>query len=367
MNRTEAMSWVLSVCAHTLRLSQSKTLSVLVSAALSIHRVTVSQIGRLIQSVATCKSRIKQAERFIANRRIEISDGMRGVVAKLLHCQGRKKLLIALDWTEIRDFHCLAACAVIRGRGVPLLWASYKEWDFHHSQNSLEEGLLRLLRDMIPPSIRVILLADRGFGRTELARLCQELKFHYVIRTKSDVYIRGRQFTGKLMDLPVRKGDAHLLLDVEYRKENPVRQNLVVAWKRNLPAKRDEPWFLMTDLNADPWDLTRLYARRMTIEECFRDQKSKRNGFALRLIQVTMPDRIDRLLLILVLAYLLLIGLGLIARQRYRPSEWCNTNNPRQCSNFTIGRHMLERMTVSPADAVAAIIDALTQEAQNWG
>jgi hypothetical protein len=367
MDSAEALSWVLSVCTQYLRLSQAKTLSVLVSAALTIQRVSVSQIGRLIASGATCKARIKQAERFIANRRVEISDGMRGVIAKLLRRQGRKKLLIALDWTEIREFHCLAACAVIRGRGVPLLWASYKEWDFHHSQNALEEGLLRLLRDMIPPAIRVILLADRGFGRTELARTCQQLHFHYVIRTKSDVHIRCSRFTGKLMDFPIRKGDGHLLTEVDYRKEDPVRQNLVVAWKRGLPAQRDEPWFLMTDLDMDPWDLTRLYGRRMTIEECFRDQKSKRNGFALRLIQVTQPDRIDRLLLILVLAYILLIGIGLIARQRYRPSEWCNTNNPRQCSHFTIGRHMLGRMTVSPALALAAVITALAEEAANWG
>mgnify|MGYP006299208621 CR=1 FL=1 len=367
MNRMEATTWVLSVCANHLRLSQAKTLSVLVSAALSVQRVTVSQIGRLIGSVATCKARIKQAERFIANRRVEVSDAMRGVVQRLLGRQGKRKLLIALDWTQIRDFHTLSACAVIRGRGVPLLWASYKEWDFHRSQNALEEGLLHLLRDMIPPSIRVILLADRGFGRTELGRLCQELDFRYLIRIRPDVYVAGKAFTGMLDRLPIAKGQARLLKNLRYRKTDPVTQNVVVAWKPNLPAKRDEPWFLMTDLSHRPWKLTDLYGRRMTIEECFRDHKSKRNGFALRLIQVRTPDRVDRLLLILALAYILLMGIGLLARQRYRPSHWCNTNNPRQCSHFTIGRHMLERMKVSPTQALAAVIAALADEARNWG
>ena len=368
MRSAEALAWVLSVCAPTLRLSQAKTLSVLVSAALTIHRVSVSQIGRLIRGAATCKARIKQAERFIANQRIEVSDGMRGVVERLLRKWGKKKkLLVAFDWTQIRDFHTLAACAVIQGRAVPLLWASFQEWEFHKSQNNIEEGLLRALRTMIPASVNVVLLADRGFGRTELARTCQEIHLSYVIRIKSDVCIRGRQFTGKLLDFPIRKGDAHLLTGVDYRKTDPVRQNLVVAWKKNLPPRHDEPWFLMTDLKRDPWKLTELYGRRMTIEECFRDQKNRRNGFALRQIQLTKPDRVDRLLLILVLAYLLLIGLGLIARQRYRPSAWCNTNNPRQCSAFTIGRHMLEQMNVSPAQAVAAVLAALQEQARKWG
>ncbi len=368
MSSAEALAWVLSVCTQYLRLSQAKTLSVLVSAALSIQRVSVSQIGRLIGGTASCKARIKQAERFIANRRIEVADGMHGVIDRLTRRWGqRKKLRIAFDWTQIRDFHTLAACAVIKGRAVPLLWASFQEWDFHKSQNNLEEGLLRTLRTMIPEAVPVILLADRGFGRTELARTCQELHFHYVIRIKSDVYIRCRQFTGRLLDFPVRKGDAHLLTNVDYRKTAPVRQNLVVAWKKNLSVKHDEPWFLMTDLKQEAWKLTRLYGRRMTIEECFRDQKNRRNGFALRQIQVTKPDRIDRLLLILALAYLLLIGIGLIARQRYRPSAWCNTNNPRQCSAFTIGRHMLGLMNLSPAQALAAVLAALTTEARNWG
>ncbi len=37
--------------------------------------------------------------------------------------------------------------AAIEGRGVPLVWASYPEWELHKSQNNLEEGLLRLFRD----------------------------------------------------------------------------------------------------------------------------------------------------------------------------------------------------------------------------
>ena len=35
---------------------------------------------------------------------------------------------------------------------------------------------------MIPQQVQVILLADRGFGRTELARFCQNQGFNGIIR-----------------------------------------------------------------------------------------------------------------------------------------------------------------------------------------
>ncbi|MCS6851936.1 MAG: hypothetical protein NZ700_12300 [Gemmataceae bacterium] len=43
--------------------------------------------------------------------------------------------------------------------------------------------------DMLPTSVKVILLADRGFGRTKWARTCQQLGFHDVIRIKPDTWI----------------------------------------------------------------------------------------------------------------------------------------------------------------------------------
>ncbi len=54
--------------------------------------------------------------------------------------------------------------------------------------------------------------------------------------------------------------------------------------------------------------LCALYGRRMTTEQLFRDHKSKRNGWSLRDTQLSTPDRLDRLLLALAVAYLLLCG-----------------------------------------------------------
>jgi hypothetical protein len=366
MNRAAVVGWVLSVC-DGLRRSQAKTLSQLVSAAVHVGRMSLSAIGRCLTGDTTAKARIQRVWRFTANARVVVHDAMHGLLRQFLKRRRKKPLLVALDWTEIRNFHTLMAALVMKGRAVPLLWASYEEWKFHKSQNNLEEGLLHLLYTLLPEGQKIILLADRGFGRTELARTCQHLKFHYVIRIKPDVWVECPEFRGKLLDLPVKKGVCRLLRGVAFRKQNPVQQQVVVRWKVGLPKRRDEPWFLMTDLRRAALALSELYGKRMTIEELFRDDKNRRNGWALRQTKITKPERIDRLLLILALAYVLLVGLGLLAQEQYRPGMWCSSNNPRQCSVFTIGRIMVDQMRVPLGQLLAAVFEAIEQAAPNWG
>jgi hypothetical protein len=369
MRSSDAITWVLSVCT-ALRRSQAKTLADLVAAGLHIGRASLANLGRQLTGPKDAKHRIKRAWRFCANDRVTIGDAMQGVIERL--CRRRKKrLLIALDWTEVRAFHTLMAAAVLKGRAVPLLWASYPEWELAKSQNNLEEGLLRLLRTLIPASVPVVILADRGFGRTAFARTCQALGFHYLVRIKADVWIRCQRFRGKLLDYPVKKGMRRLLRDVAYRKNDPVTQQLVVRWQEGLPRRRDEPWFLMTDLRESALARTDAYGQRMTVEELFRDGKSWRYGFGLRGTQVTQARRFDRLVLILVFVYWLLVGLGLVARQRYRPGRWSSTNSKRhgerQCSAFTIGRLLVGRIRVQTQRAIAAIVRASAEAAPNWG
>jgi hypothetical protein len=274
----------------------------------------------------------------------------------------RERLLVSLDWVDIRDLHCLVLAAHLRGRALPLLWAVYRWEQLHKSQNNIEYGLLHLLRTMVPSSTRIVVLADRGFGRTEMARTCQKLGYGYILRISPDVYIRHPDFEGKLLDLPVRRGQCRVLRHAAYRKERPVTQSVAVLW----PADQDQPWFLTTNLpRLQAGRLSRIYRHRMTIEEYFRDIKSKRNGFALRLSLIRSPQRLERLLLILALAYWLLTATGWHASGNYRPGCWCSTNRLGQCSLFTIGRIMFERITLR----LPTIMPALRKEllCQKWG
>lgn len=293
---------------------------------------------------------------------------MRGVVAQLLK-RRQKRLLVAVDWVDIKGFQTLVASVVLKGRSIPICWASTTNhvYDGQRSRNAFEESLLLVLRSMIPSTLKVIVLADRGFGRTALATFCQRQGLGYVIRIQPKVTVRLHGFYGKLLDYPVFKGIARVLKRVRYRSDGAVTQNVVVHWKRNLPKTRDECWFLMTDQSGSAQQICRLYGQRMTIEQLFRDHKSKRNGWSLRDTKITLPERIDRLLLILAIAYLLLCGVGIIAKGRFRPSAWCSTNRQRECSLYTIGLIMLAKMQVTPQQAFAAVRELSEAVAPNWG
>jgi len=366
MHRKDAIAWVLTVCAGCVRLSQAKTLSILVAAAMRVQRISLANIGRAMGGAA--KHQIKRCWRFCANERVESADAMHGIVAKLLK-KRKKKLLVAVDWVDIKGFQTLMASIVLQGRSIPICWASTTNhvYDGHRSRNAFEESLLLVLRNMIPRQIKVIVLADRGFGRTALAAFCQRQGFGYVIRIQPKVMVRLHGFYGKLLDYPVYKGMAKVLHRVSYRSDEAVTQNVVIHWKRNLPKRRDECWFLMTDQKGSAQQICRLYGQRMTIEQLFRDDKSKRNGWSLRDTKITQPDRIDRLLLILAIAYLLLCGVGLMAKTRFRPSAWCSTNRQRECSIYTIGMIMLRKMHVTPPQALAAVLKLSESVTPNWG
>jgi hypothetical protein len=370
MKQAAVVAWVLSVCTG-LRQSQAKTLAALVAAAVQVGRVSLAALGRHMTGKALCKHKIKRAWRFCANPRVTVADGMRGVIERLSRRRD-EPLVVALDWVEVRAFHTLMAAAVVGGRALPLLWASYPEWELYKSQNNLEEGLLRLLRSLVPDRVALIVLADRGFGRAELARTCLGLpNLHFLLRIKPDAGVRHPRYRGLLRDYPVRPGIGRVLRQAAYRLSDPVTLNVVIRWKKGLPADRDEPWFLITDLPGSAASLTTLFARRMAVEELFRDDKSLRNGWALRLTQLTKPGRFDRLLLVLALAYWLLVGLGLLARSKYRPAVWCSTNREKggrwQCSAFTIGRTMCQRLRERPSAAFQASCAATAKALINWG
>jgi hypothetical protein len=365
MHRKDAIAWVVSVCAASLRLSQAKTLAILVSSAMRVERISLANIGRAMSGMV--KHQIKRCWRFCANDRIETADAMRGVLHRVLK-KRKKKLLISFDWTDIKSFQTLVASAVFKGRSIPICWASCNKhvYDGHRSRNAFEESLLLVLRSMIPQQVRVILLADRGFGRTELARFCQKHGFSYVIRIQPKVHVKCASYHGKLIDYPVHKGICKLLRSVAYRSHHSVTQNIVIRWVRDLPKKRDECWFLMTDLQAGPAQISKLYGQRMTIEELFRDHKNKRNGWSLRDTKITRPQRLDRLLLILAIAYLLLCGIGLIALKTGGPGDWSSSTR-NECSVFTIGRIMLVRLRTTVSQALLAVISATEDAVPNWG
>jgi len=158
-----------------------------------------------------------------------------------------------------------------------------------------------------------------------------------------------------------------VLTHAEYRSDGAVRLDVVIRWRHGLPKKRDEPWLLMTDLPGNAVELTTLHARRMAVEELFRDGKNDRNGLGLGKTQVTTAARLGRLRLILALALILRTGLGRLARQVYRPGQWGSSNDPQECSDVTGGRRMWDQIDLPPEQLFAEAARATLLSLGKWG
>lgn len=105
----------------------------------------------------------------------------------------------------------------------------------------------------------------------------------------------------------------------------------------------------------------------MSIEELFGDHKSRRNGQSLRHTRIGQPDRFDRFLLVVALSYILLVGLGLRAKLDCDPSAWGTTRRARECSMFTIGKAMVDRLNCPPGQILQRTRWATIEVGSKWG
>jgi hypothetical protein len=241
------------------------------------------------------------------------------------------------------------------------------------------QSLLRVLRSMIPEAQRVVLLADRGFGRTELGRFCQAHGFDQVIRIKPDVCVRCASYTGNLLDYPVHKGICKLLKSVAYRCHHSVTQHIVVRWVRGLcPRQAGQEAELATARRRVLVPDDQPVGRTGADQQALRAANDHRRAVPPRQEQTQRlapagphedhPPRPSRPaaadpgngLLAAVRR------VGLVALAAGHPAGW-TASSKNDCSVFTIGRIMLNRITVSVAHALRALIEATEQAAPNWG
>jgi hypothetical protein len=71
-----------------------------------------------------------------------------------------------------------------------------------------------------------------------------------------------------------------------------------------------EPWYLATSRRGTADAIVKLYGRRFSIEETFRDIKDIHFGMGLSATHIGRPDRRDRLMLLAAIAHVLLTLLG---------------------------------------------------------
>ena len=293
---------------HALRVVSlaNGVVGVLHGAALAIHA-----IGQAYARVAgiTPKSGVKQVDRMLSNSGFDLRVVLKQWVQFVVGA--RKEIVIALDWTDFEkdDHTTLCAYVVTRhGRATPLVWKTVKKSTLKGTRNDHEYELVEWLHEALAADVDIVLLADRGFGDQKLYELLQTLGWDFVIRFRGRISVQNAAGETRTAEAWVpQNGRATMLRNVHVTDDRAPLPAVVVARAR----KMKEAWCLATTLSKRTASaVVKLYGKRFTIEETFRDEKNLHFGMGLSATHVRDAGRRDRLLLLAAIAHALLTLLG---------------------------------------------------------
>ena len=134
---------------------------------------------------------------------------------------------------------------------------------------------------------------------------CKRLGWHFRLRLKCDIWIRANRQWFQLRDLRLKPGERRYFQNAYITKTR--RGPFHLACWRSVEGK-DDPWYIATDETADAKTLLE-YKKRFYVEPMFSD--FKRRGFDIERTRIQKPDRISRLLLVVVIASLFFTEQGL--------------------------------------------------------
>jgi hypothetical protein len=283
------------------------TLGVVSGESLAVH--TIGQGLAQARGLVT-KHAIKQVDRLLSNKGIDVWELFAYWVPEMVGA--RKEIVVAMDWTDYDadDQATLAINLVTRhGRATPLLWKSVRKSTLKNNRNRYEDELLRRFKEVLPKGVRVIVLADRGFGDHKLMEfLRNDLGFDFVIRFRGNISLQDENGEVRRADEWVGKGGRARMLRNAFITHN--RYEIATAVCVHAKEMKDA-WCLAASFRAGASkELTKYYSKRWSIEPSFRDTKDLRFGMGLSSIHIKSPERRDRLLLISAFAVVLLTLLG---------------------------------------------------------
>jgi len=180
------------------------------------------------------------------------------------------------------------------GRATPLVWLTVDKKTLKDQRNPYEDRLPVRLAEILPPHLKVRIIADRGFGDHKRHRLLSEqLHFDYVIRFGGNILVTAADGEARTAASWVgTTGRARILRCAKVTAERHEVGTVVCVREKDMkPA-----WCLATNSTDETAkDLTRFYGARWGIESELRDTKDLRFGMGMGAMRVNSPERRARL------------------------------------------------------------------------
>jgi hypothetical protein len=305
-------AFVSSIFDYDLHAKRVASLADATVGALQGARLAVGALGRALAIAKDLdpKHAIKQVDRFFSNTGVDVWTLFATWVPYVIG--SRPEIVVALDWTDYDDDDqsTIALHLITKhGRATPLLWKTVVKSELKDRRNEHEDALLERFREVLPVGVKATVLADRGFGDQALYELLKDqLDLDFVVRFRGIVKVTDEHGVTKTANEWVPDTGRPRLL----RKARVTKAQREVGAVVCVKAKgMKDPWCLASSHSEKTGaEIVKLYGRRFTIEESFRDLKNLRFGMGLSDTRIGSPERRDRILLVGAIAAALLTLLG---------------------------------------------------------
>jgi hypothetical protein len=353
-------------CAHIHR-ARLAALFAGVRSLLEGAPLTLTGLGRGVGGAVYEKHNIKRIDRLLGNRHLhhERLSLYQALLAWLMRRSGWVTLLVLVDWSDCpnRKFLMLKAAVPVGGRALALYHEVHPLSDYKSAR--VHEQFLRRLAQLIPPSTRVLVIADAGFQRPWF-EVVEQLGWHWIGRLAETTQVRVNEQPWQAVKALPAAGRAVDFGWCQVAKSEPYRARLCLIHRKckqrkDRPSTRahghgsiaarcrkanSAPWALVTSLPPELYSaeqVVNFYAQRMQVEETFRDFKSPRFGYGLEYTRSNSPERLEILLLIATLAMLVqwLYGSAGEMAGWSRHFQANTVSHKRVLSLFTLGARLL--------------------------
>ena len=192
MDRSEAHRVMTEVFGDDVHAKRVKSLGDGALGVLEAGAVGIHAIGQGLAAACNLaeKHAIKQVDRLIGNKGVSVDALSPAWVEHVLG--DREEVVANFDWTEFDaddQSMIVLAAQTGHGRAMPLLWKSVVKSELAGKRNDTEDAVLERFRELVPRSVKVTVVADRGFGDTALYDHLDRMGFFYVIRFRSNIIV----------------------------------------------------------------------------------------------------------------------------------------------------------------------------------
>lgn len=325
----------------SLRKTQAVNLSLAVFGQIKSQSTILSEIVREVPGAVKHKHRLKRLWRFVSNSRVKPERMFEFWVPWCMrHFTTGTYITVALDWTGLKgNLACLMASLVVNGRAIPLLWQVVKYSQIKDSTNRIEQRLVSRLINLIPDGKKLVLVADRGFGRCEFLKFLLAKHLLFVIRVEKNVRVKPEEKRAFLLSTLARKLIPNTRVwyeSISYRDDGAIP---TISLAAVVALGSNDPWFLVTNLKSSKRAIN-CYALRFQIEEGFRDLK---HPLGLEKLQTRSMMRIRRILLVAAISQALLMLIGKLAFRFKRLKSTLIDGNNHVCSRIWLAIQIVRR------------------------